>query len=184
MTVSPSTSITVISVNNNLEINARIPEREIAGLAVGLKAEVSLQAYPGQTFSATVTRVSPVLDSVSRTRLINLRFDQNDSRISAGMFARIRLNTRSYPDALTVPAEAVVSSRGVDTVYVIQMDAAGTPVAARREVQTGVALQGWREIKAGLNEGEAVVVQGQQLLTGGESLRIIGEHVALADGRK
>ena len=87
MTVSPSTSVTVISAGESLEINARIPEREVAGLAPGLAAEVSLQAYPGETFRASVTRVSPVIDSGSRTKLITLKFDRNDSRINAGMFA-------------------------------------------------------------------------------------------------
>ena len=174
MTVSANTSITAISVNENLEISARIPEREIAGLSTGLKAEVSLQAYPGEIFKATVIHVSPILDSVSRTKLITLKFDSNDSRINAGMFARLKINTRSYPNVITVPAEAVTNSRGVDTVYVIQ-NQTGIPTAVKREVTRGVTLQGWTEIKSGLNEKETVIVQGQQLLSGGEALRVIGK---------
>jgi multidrug efflux pump subunit AcrA (membrane-fusion protein) len=181
-TVSANTSITAISVNENLEISARIPEREIAGLTTGLKAEVSLQAYPGETFSATVTRVSPILDSVSRTKLITLKFDRDDSRINAGMFARIRINTRSYHNVITVPAEAVTNIRGVDTVYVIQ-NQTGIPTAVKREVSRGVTLQGWTEIKSGLGEKETVIVQGQQLLSGGESLRIISQLAATVEGK-
>ena len=174
-TVSPATSITSISANGgNLEISARIPEREIAGLAPGLRAEVSLQAHPGETFNATVIRVSPIVDSVSRTKLINLRFDQIDTRITPGMFARIRINTRTYPNVLAVPAEAVISSRGVETVFVAEINEEGQAVASRREVVTGVSLQGWTEIRYGVEAGEAVITQGQQLLGGGEYLRIIG----------
>lgn len=184
MTVSPSMSITVISVIENLEITARIPEREIAGLATGLKAAVSLQAYPGETFPATITHVSPILDSASRTKLINLKFDNNDSRINAGMFARIRINTRSYPNIITVPAEAVISKRGAGTVYVVHHDITGLSVAVKREVDCGVTLQGWTEIKSGLAEGETVIVQGQQLLNGGEHLRIIGNSIAFGDSGK
>lgn len=178
MTVSSITSITAISVSENLEISARIPEREIAGLTNGLKAEVSLQAYPGEIFTATVIHVSPILDSVSRTKLITLKFDRNDSRINAGMFARLKINTRSYQNVITVPAEAVINNRGVDTVYVIQ-NKAGIPTAVKREVTRGVTLQGWTEIKSGLNEKETVIVQGQQLLSGGESLRIISQLAAV-----
>jgi multidrug efflux pump subunit AcrA (membrane-fusion protein) len=174
MTVAPNMGITTISSNGSLEINARIPEREIAGLAPGLRAEVSLQAHPGETFNATVNRVSPVVDNVSRTKLINLRFDQNDNRVSPGMFARLRLNTRTYPNVLSIPAEAVSSIRGVDTVFVIAMNEMGQTIAERREVIKGVTLQGWTEIRTGLNEGEAIIVQGQQLLSGGESVRILG----------
>ena len=181
MTVGTNTSITVISSNGSTEITARIPEREIAGLVPGLKAEVSLQAYPGETFTATVTRVSPILDSASRTNLINLRFDQNDNRVKAGMFARISINTRSYTDILAIPTEAVVSNRGVGSVFVIGLDNNGQPFVTRREVSTGVTLQGWTEIRSGLAVGEAVVVQGQQLLSGGERVRIIGDFIVQAD---
>ena len=181
MTVGTNTSITVISSNGSTEITARIPEREIAGLVPGLKAEVSLQAYPGETFTATVTRVSPVLDSASRTKLINLKFDQNDDRVKAGMFARISINTRSYTDVLIIPSEAVVSNRGVDTVFVLGLDNTGQPFVTRREVSTGVTLQGLTEIKSGLAQGEAVVVQGQQLLSGGERVRVIGDFIVQAD---
>jgi len=183
ITVSANTSITAISGNENLEIHARIPEREIAGLTNGLKAEVSLQAYPGELFTATVTQVSPILDSVSRTKLVTLKFDLNDSRINAGMFARLKINTRSYQNVITVPAEAVINSHGTDTVYVIQ-NQAGIPTAIKKEVSRGVTLQGWTEIKSGLNENETVIVQGQQLLNGGESLRIISQLVAVGEKNK
>jgi len=173
-TVSPSTPITSISTNQNLEINARIPEREIADLVPGLSAEVFLQAYPGETFSAVVNRVSPIVDSISRTKLINLRFDQDDPRISAGMFARVRINTRSYPDVVAVPSEAIVSSYGQTAVFIVEYDAAGRPFAERREIAPGASLQGMTEVRSGLSSGETVIVQGQQLLSGGEQLRIIG----------
>ena len=173
-TVGMNTAITTISLNQNLEISARIPERDIAGLEPGLKAQVSLQAYPGESFSATVIRVSPVVDSISRTKLINLSFDEDDPRINAGMFARLRLNTQTLPDIITVPAEAVLDERGTNVVYVVLANNTQTPVAARREVSVGIILQGWTEITEGLNENEVVIVQGQQLLSGGEALRIIG----------
>jgi multidrug efflux pump subunit AcrA (membrane-fusion protein) len=173
MTVSPGTSITTISVIENLEISARIPEREVAGLAVGLKADVSLQAYPGEVFAATVVYVSPVLDAASRTKLITLGFDKNDRRINAGMFARVRLNTRSYQDVLTVPTESVVHKHGVTAVYVAWSGQTDLHSAELRQVAAGVTIGGLTEIKAGLIAGEAVVVQGQQLLSDGAAVRVL-----------
>jgi multidrug efflux pump subunit AcrA (membrane-fusion protein) len=180
-TVGQSTSIAVVSVINNLEISARIPEREIAGLEAGLSAEVRLEAYPGEVFTATVRRVSPVLDAASRTKLITLTFDEDDDRINAGMFARIRLNTRTYSDVLAVPSEALVNKHGEIALYVPRYTA-GTPHAERRVIEIGVTIDGWTEIRSGLEEGEAVIVQGQQLLSGGEALRIMGG--ALAAGKE
>jgi multidrug efflux pump subunit AcrA (membrane-fusion protein) len=172
-TVSPSANIVTLSVTGNLEITARIPEREIAQLRTGLKAEVTLPAYPGEYFPATVSHVAPVLDAASRTKLITLTFDRNDSRINAGMFARIKINTRTYNNVLTVPLEALVNKHGESTVYVLRDTTTDLPRVERRGVETGVTLNGWTEIRSGLEEGEAVVVQGQQLLSGGETVRVI-----------
>jgi multidrug efflux pump subunit AcrA (membrane-fusion protein) len=120
-----------------------------------------------------------VLDSASRTKLITLKFAHNDSRINAGMFARVRINTRTYAGVLAVPSEALVTGHGESAVYVARNDGTG-PAAERRLVRAGVSLNGLTEITDGLAEGEAVVVQGQQLLSGGEPLRIMGGAVAAA----
>jgi RND family efflux transporter MFP subunit len=173
MIVSPNTPITTVSAIDNLEISVRIPEREVACLINGLKADVTLQAYPGEIFSATISRISPILDSTTRTKSIILTFDHYDSRINAGMFARIRLNTKTYQSVLAVPAEAIINKQGESIVFILQDGISGMLFAEQREVKSGVSLNGWTEIKSGLSEGETVVVQGQQLLRGGEMVRVI-----------
>jgi multidrug efflux pump subunit AcrA (membrane-fusion protein) len=169
MTVGAGTAITTISVTENLEIAARIPERKVAGLAEGLKAEVSLQAYPGEIFTATVAHVSPVIDSASRTKLITLKFDDRDTRIHAGMFARLRITTTTWPGVLAVPAEAVLNKHGASVVYVTRGNR-----AELRRVAAGVSMNGLTEITSGLRAGERVVIEGQEVLSDGAAVRGIG----------
>jgi multidrug efflux pump subunit AcrA (membrane-fusion protein) len=171
-TVSASTSVAVISVMDNLVVEVMIPEREVGQLRVGLKAGINFQAFPGETFAATVSSVSPVLDPASRTKKISLRFDRQDRRINTGMFAQVRLNTRSYDDVITIPVEAVVNSRGKIYVYILE----GPEQVFLREVETGAAVDDLIEIKSGLQEGDAVVIQGQQFLTDGAQVRVIGQR--------
>jgi multidrug efflux pump subunit AcrA (membrane-fusion protein) len=171
-TVSATTSVATISVMDNLVVEVMIPEREVGQLRVGLKAGVNLQAFPGETFAATVSSVSPVLDPASRAKKISLHFDKQDRRINTGMFAQVRLNTRSYDDVVTIPVEAVVDSRGRVYVYVLE----GPDQVSLREVETGAAVDDLIEIKAGLKEGEAVVIQGQQFLSNGAMVRVIGQR--------
>jgi multidrug efflux pump subunit AcrA (membrane-fusion protein) len=168
-TVSPGNSVATIAVVENLEIEALIPEREVSRLKVNLKAEVSLQAYPNEIFNATVIRVSPVLDPYSRTKKIVLRFEKKDSRINAGMFARLKINTGTYPDVIAVPAEAITDVYGKPAVYVCR-DGRVT----LREVSAGITIGRLTEIRAGLATGEEVVIQGQQFLADGAAVRLIG----------
>ena len=106
-TVSTSTVLMTIAVNNSIEVEALIPEREVGQLRAGLRAQIRLEAFPGEIFSALVTRVSPVMDPVSRTKKIVMRFERNDPRISPGMFARVKLNTRTYENVVSVPSDAL-----------------------------------------------------------------------------
>jgi multidrug efflux pump subunit AcrA (membrane-fusion protein) len=89
------------------------------------------------------------------------------------MFARIRINTRTYDDVLAVSSEAVINKHSEHRVYVLRDNAAGLSYVERRAVETGATLNGWTEIRSGLEEGEAVVVQGQQLLSGGEAVLVV-----------
>lgn len=86
--VQVSSVITKIGDIENLQISTKIPERYVAEVAVGQKAETKLEAYPDVSFFASVVRISPVVDSSTRTKEIILNFDQKDSRVNAGMFAK------------------------------------------------------------------------------------------------
>jgi multidrug efflux pump subunit AcrA (membrane-fusion protein) len=170
-TVSASSAIATIADSRRLEIEASIPEREVGQLEEGLEAEITLAAFPGEIFQARVSQVSPVLDANSRTKRIVLNFTAQDRRINAGMFAGIKLNTRNYKNVIAIPSEAVVELRGVNGVYTLD---APEERAFFREISEGVTVDGETEIRSGLEAGALVVVQGQQFLTDGAKVRVIG----------
>jgi RND family efflux transporter MFP subunit len=176
-TVTTASTIVTIAGSGGLEIEAFIPEREVGQLKAGLKADVTLEAFPGETFSALVTQVSPVVDPNSRTKKIIFTFTKEDDRIDAGMFARIKLNTRTYTNVVTIPAEALVELRGRTGVYVLESGLDGVDGVRFCEVSAGVTVDGETEIRSGIESGMAVVVQGQQFLTDGAKVRIIGRNV-------
>ena len=185
--VSTATPLMTLAVNGSLEIEARIPEREVGQLRTGLSAEVRLEAFPGEVFTATLTQVSPLVDPVSRTKTITMRFNGLQyRRVSPGMFARVRLNTRTHENVVSVPQEALVERRGRTVVYVLHTNIdgsyingvpAGTPYVEMREVVSGVNVNREVEIIRGLKPGEAVVVQGQQFLADGAPVRVIGRNI-------
>jgi multidrug efflux pump subunit AcrA (membrane-fusion protein) len=174
-TVSTATTLFTIAVAEDIEIEALIPEREVGQLRTGLRAEVRLEAFPGEVFIAELSRLSPVLDPASRTKKVTLRFIAHDRRINPGMFARVKLNTRIYQHVVSIPQEALLENRGSPVVYVLDAHGAGeTARVFMREVVAGVSIDGETEIKEGLSAGEPVVIQGQQFLTDGAHVRVIG----------
>lgn len=173
-TVSTTSAITQIGDISNLQITAYIPERYVSFLRTGLKAQVAVEAYPGVLFDATVTRVSPVVDSISRTKQIILHFDARDSRINAGMFAKLILFTKDYSGAVTMPAQSLVTYNDKFFAYVVK----GDSTVERREVTLGENVGGTVQIISGLKEGERVVIQGQTSLSDGAKIKDISSEAS------
>ncbi len=173
-TVSTSTVIAIVGDISNLQVSADIPERYVAVLKQGLKAEVSVEAYPDVVFYATVTRVSPVVDTTSRTKEVILHFDEKDSRVNAGMFGKIKLYTEDYSGYPVMPSDALVSLNDEFYAYVVKESG---DVVEKRKVKTGQTVDGKIQILEGISEGEKVVIQGQTSLNDGSKIRDITNGV-------
>lgn len=169
--VSTSSVITTIGDIDNLQITVKIPERYVSDLAIGQKADISLEAYPGIKFSASVVRISPVLDSASRTKEVILNFTKKDSRINAGMFAKIKLWTRDYSGKIVVPQDAIVTNNDDKYVFIVKND----NTVEKRAVTTGKNIDGVIQIESGVSEDEVIVVEGMLQLYDGATVNILNK---------
>ena len=169
-TVSLNTAVYVVGDLSSLIVETFIPERFSNSARRGLTAQVFLEALPGETFSAVVDEVSPVLDPASRTLRIRLRFSgRADPRIKAGMFATISLVTNTRQDVPVIPRAAMINTYGSWIVFVV--DERNT--AQRREITLGLESETMVEVTSGLNPGDRVVTAGQNFLTHGEPVRVV-----------
>lgn len=168
--VQVSSVITKIGDIKNLQISAKIPERYVAELKIGQKAEVNLEAYPDVNFTASVVRISPVVDSATRTKEIILNFDKADSRINAGMFAKVKLYTTVYKGAFAISQDSIVNNGDKYYLYVVNDD----DTVSKREVTLGKNVNGLYQILSGVDFGEKVVSEGMLTLYDGAKVRDIG----------
>ena len=166
-TVTTETVVAKIGNIDHLQVRLQIPEREIANLRIGLAAQVRVEAYPDAVFPASVYRISPLVDSVSHTKDIFLRFDRDDPRVNAGMFARVKLYTRLYGQCVAIPDESILAINDKNFIFV--MDANGS--VSRREIETGISIDGVTIVKRGLSKGEKIVVQGANALSDGAKVQ-------------
>lgn len=179
--ISTATVFTKIGDIENLQISASIPERYVGHLKPGLKAEITLEAYPGVVFPATVVRVSPVLDAASRTKQVILNFDQNDSRINAGMFAKVKLYTVDYTNSISIPQDALVTVRDKYYLYVVNKD---TSTVDKKEITTGKNVNGNYQITSGIEPGDVVVVAGMLTLSQDSKVKDISGNVPFVEEEK
>ncbi len=147
--------ISVISVGN-LEIEANIPEVDVAKIKVGDGAKVTLDAYgSGVVFQATVSQIDPaekIIEGVPTYRT-KLQFAEKDERTKSGMTANIDILAAKKENALYIPARAVASEGEKTYVRVLY---GKTPEEV--DVQTGLhGSDGNVEIISGLKDGDKVV---------------------------
>ena len=173
--VTANSVITKIGDIENLQITAKIPERYVAELSIGQKAEIRLEAYPDVTFIASVVRISPVLDAATRTKEIILNFDSFDSRVNAGMFAKVKLYTNEYAGEITISQDALVNNNDEYYLYVVNEDG---ETVSKRKVSLGKNVDGKYQILDGVGVGETVVIEGMLTLANGSKIKDIDKAAA------
>lgn len=173
--VSAGDVIATVTDVSELSLSADVDETDVLLVDAGTPAEVELDAVPGATYTAEVTGVGVTpkegtTGGVSYPVRLTLGEGVYDDGRKAptpkpGMSAVIRLTVKESPDALAVPASAVVTS-GRDTVVWAVRDG----VAERRVVRLGAQGDDMIEILDGLSPGERVVVRGADSVRQGQRL--------------
>lgn len=179
-TVSQQAPLATIGDLANLQVRTFISERMISHIALGMPAELSFEAYPGEIFSATIVELSPVVDPSSRTMEIMLDLTGRDSRIKSGMFSRVKITTSIKDNIVKIPSDCISERFGEKFVYVINTDG----IAEKRSVVEGIRINEVSEIRRGLTAGEHVVIQGQSLLDDGAKVKVIREIPPLTQSNR
>ena len=166
--VAPASPVAVIENLDNLEITISVIERYSTLIKEGNKVIVTFDAIPGETFTATVTSLSPTIESRTRTRTVKARLDAPEPRVISGMYANLNVIISTRDNVLVVPYSALSTSNDVTSCYVVR-----DGKAVRTTVTTGIREADRVEILTGLKAGDILVVRGQGLLSDGTPVRIV-----------
>ena len=152
-------------------IEASLFEKDLGKVKTGATVGVTVAAYPDEVFKGRLTYISNVMDKESRTIKARVEVANADGRLKPDMFANAAIDTTSAGKALTVPTGAVLLLEGKKALFVREKDG-----FEKREVELGENLGGRFVIKSGIEEGEAVVVEGAYALKARLLKSKIGDH--------
>ena len=157
--------------DDRLELDARVPELDLAAVAPGQRVRV---VHGERAVEARVRAVAPTVAAETRLGVVHVALPP-DSGLRPGMFARAEIQTEAAT-ALTVPQEAVVFREGRAAVFVLS----GDDRAVLRPVAPGRRREGVVEVLEGLAAGERVVVAGAGFLSDGDRVRLAGAGPGVA----
>jgi HlyD family secretion protein len=155
-----SANITAVKMvtKSQFTVDALVPEADIAKVAPGQQAEITLDAY-GDTvkFAGAVFAEDPDQTKVSDAIYYKttLSIDNGERDVKPGMTANVTIDTGDRTNALIIPTRAIRETDGVYTVRVLE---GGTP----REVTVTIGLRG----DDGKTEALSGVSEGMQVVTG------------------
>jgi RND family efflux transporter MFP subunit len=165
--VTPQTPIALVVSQGQVRVVVDVPERYIGKVYLGQPAYIKVDAFPDTLFRGKVYRVSPVVDTKTRSAVIELLADNSSGKLKSGMFSEVRLVTGAREGAVAVPASALLSENGRTYVFV---PVNGT--AVRRYVKTGVANDDFVQAASGLKAGEDLITFGLYGLKDGSKIKV------------
>ena len=157
--IDQATEILVVMDPSVLWIDAEIYEKDIAKIRLGMTVELSVPAYPGETFSGKVNYIGDVLKEDTRTITVRAEVENSDYKLKPGMFASIRIALNHHSRVLVVPQDSVLEDKGDKIVFIKRGEQFFLQV-----VHTGARENGYIEILQGLAEGDEVAVTGSYQL--------------------
>jgi RND family efflux transporter MFP subunit len=170
MRFMPGDALYQVTDLSSVWVVADVAEQDIAAVKTGARATVRINAYPDQTFVATLTTIYPTLNTQTRTVPVRLELANPGGRLKPGMFAQLELAVGAKAKVLTVPVSAVIDS-GARQLLLVQVGDAQDGRFEPREVRLGARSDNYLEVLQGLRAGEPVVTSANFLIDAESNLK-------------
>ncbi|MBB5372669.1 efflux RND transporter periplasmic adaptor subunit [Acidocella aromatica] len=174
--ISPGTEIVTLEQLDPLYVDFYLPQRTLSEVQPGQTVNLSLDAYPGQSFTATVSAIGAQVDQDTRSVAVRATVPNGKLLLRPGMFASLSVATGAPASYVTLPQTAITYSSYGDTVFIVRhgQDAKGKPalVAEQVFVTLGDTRGDQVAVLSGVQPGDVVVTAGQVKLRNGAVVSI------------
>jgi membrane fusion protein (multidrug efflux system) len=153
-----------------------LPQQALSRLTTGQRVTVTVDTFPGASWSGAITTINPEVDVATRNVRVRATVENPDGRLRPGMFAHVEVVGRERRTALVVPATAPIFAPFGDSVFVVDEGAgAGAvklPVVRQQFVRLGERRGDLVEVLSGVDEGARVVSAGAFKLRNGMAVAL------------
>lgn len=157
------TPVMVIVNVDPMRVRLRVPEKMAAWVKTGQEVTVTVEAYPGRSFTGKISRINPSVDQQTRAFEVEALIENREALLKPGFFVKATIPSSFVVESLVIPQDALLYVYGVYKVFVIDGN-----TLKEREVKIGERQGDEVEIVEGLAQGEriALATKGQELKEG------------------
>jgi len=155
----------VASYGTRVGVKVNVSDQDLRFVRPGARGVVTVAAFPDETFASTVSRVTPILDQVSRTATAELVVENRSRQLVPGMACAVRLALERREAAVAVPLTALFND---GSMRIVVLD--GT-TARFRPVKLGLVGDRVVEVVSGIQPGEKVITIGKERIKDGDQVK-------------
>ncbi|WP_300585196.1 efflux RND transporter periplasmic adaptor subunit [Marivita sp.] len=161
--ITAGSQVATLIDTSALEIEANVPARYVSALRKD--QPVTATTDIGDTVTLTLRAILPTEFAATRTRPVRFELQDTEATIAVGQTVTLGVPVSAPREVLVVPKDALVQAQGGWSVFVHE-DGKAMP----RTIEIGAALNNSFEVLSGLNEGDEVVVRGNERLRPGQDI--------------
>ncbi len=159
-----------------LEISTAVSEYLASLIHVGDEVNVYVTSLGDEPYKGTITAFSPAPAMGTLTYPVTISLDNEKGELMSGMFAEVELITDEAENTICIPSDAVILKDSKSVAVVLDSER----IPRYCEVSTGIDNGSYVQILSGINEGDVVVVSGQDFVTEGEAVNIVTDEESAA----
>jgi Cu(I)/Ag(I) efflux system membrane fusion protein/cobalt-zinc-cadmium efflux system membrane fusion protein len=159
MYAEPATRLYTVADLSHVWVNAQVFQNDVGRLKPGGNGAITIDAYPGRTFSGHIEDILPQVDMTTRTVRVRLAVSNPGVKLKPGMFVNVNLKS-SLGRQLVLPASAVFQTGTRQLVFVDHGNGSLEP----RDVVLGPRVGDDLVVLKGLDAHQQIVTSANFLL--------------------
>jgi RND family efflux transporter MFP subunit len=166
----------VVSDISRLRVYVNVPQRQVAAIKVGDKAELSVPERPGKTFTATVQSLSQAINASSGAMLVQLTVQNDNRELLPGGYASIHFDAPLSSTALSIPPSALIFNKAGTQVATLGKDNR----VVVKQITVSRDLGNVLEISSGLDRSDQVIANPPDGVATGDAVRVAAANTSKA----
>jgi RND family efflux transporter MFP subunit len=165
--VARGTKVATVVRVDPLRVELTVPEQSVSLVKIGQLVRLTVDAYPGKEFTATIRFISPSLRSDQRALTVEAVTSNPDGLLKPGLFATALIKQTASAPGLLAPATAVETVSGTSRVFVVK----GGRIE-ERIVTLGEKVDSLVELTSGVAAGDVVAAEPKGRLVDGRAVTV------------
>lgn len=168
--------------SGGMKAKLKVTAKDIPYIKQGLNTIIKFPSIPDTEFSGVVSSINKAVDAFTKSLEIEVQLNEKDSRLKSGLFGEFYIQVTAKENTVVIPENSLLRQteviidrdKGIQTpvrkyyVYLVK-DSRAELV----EVEPGISSNGRIEIKSGMNNGDTLIIVGQNIVDEGQKVKVI-----------